>query len=56
MKTYDLQSPAINQKPSEVWDEFVNYLESIYFEGAAELLDTKLIAFEYNDYKRNFSD
>ena len=32
------------------WDEFVNYLETIYFPGAAELLDTKLVAFEYNSY------
>ena len=33
-----------------IWDAFVNHLESTYFPGATELLDKKLIAFEYEAF------
>lgn len=48
MKTEKLQSEQ-NCSPN-VWDSFVAHLESVYFEGAAELLNTELISFEYNEY------
>jgi len=33
------------------WDAFVEFLETIYFPGAAELLERKLIAFEFEVFK-----
>ena len=48
MKTEKLQSEQNSY--SSVWDSFVAHLESVYFEGAADLLDTELISFEYNEY------
>lgn len=33
------------------WDAFINHLDTIYFAGASELLDKKLIAFEYDAFK-----
>lgn len=36
---------------TNLWDAFVNYLENTYFPGASELLDTKLIAFEYEIFR-----
>jgi|GEM_PF-1442684 len=33
-----------------LWEEFIQYLDTIYFEGAAELLDKELVSFEYNAY------
>jgi hypothetical protein len=51
MKTYTLKSAAKNQETNTVWDAFVDYLETVYFEGAAEELDKELIEFEYNSYK-----
>lgn len=40
----------LNEKTT-LWDAFVNYLDSAYFPGASEMLDTKLIAFEYEAFK-----
>ncbi len=51
MKTYTLKSAAKNQETNTVWDAFVEYLETVYFEGAAEELDKELIEFEYTSYK-----
>jgi len=51
MKTYRLKSAAVDQENStNLWEAFVNYLESVYFEGAAELLGKELVSFEYNAY------
>ena len=36
---------------TNLWDAFVNHLENTYFPGASEVLDTKLIAFEYEAFK-----
>ena len=51
MKTYSTKSAAKNQESITVWDAFVNYLETVYFEGAAEELDRELVNFEYEAYK-----
>lgn len=55
MKTTDFEQKAIEeQSVINIWESFVSYLESIYFEGAVELLDKELICFEYNDFIDNF--
>ena len=51
MKSYTLKSAAKNQETNTVWDAFVEYLETVYFEGTAEELDKELIEFEYTSYK-----
>ena len=51
MKTYTLKSAAKNQETNTVWEAFVEYLETVYFEGAADELDKALLEFEYNSYK-----
>jgi hypothetical protein len=52
MKTYSLKSAAQDQEnTSTVWEAFVSYLESVYFEGAAETLEPELVNFEYQTYK-----
>jgi len=51
MKTYTLKSATKNQETNTVWDAFVEYLEKVYFEGAADELDNELVEFEYNSYK-----
>jgi len=51
MKTYKLKSAAVDQENRQnLWEAFVTYLDSVYFEGAAELLDQELISFEYNQF------
>jgi hypothetical protein len=44
----------LNEKDS-LWDAFTNHLESTYFAGASELLDSKLIAFEYESFVNEVS-
>ena len=51
MKTYTLKSAAKNQETNTVWEAFVEYLETVYFEGAADELDKELVEFEYESYK-----
>ena len=52
MKSYQLQNSRkeLNEKTT-IWDAFTNYLDSIYFPGAADLLDRQLVAFEYEAFK-----
>ena len=45
------KSAAKNQDTNIVWDAFVDYLETVYFEGAVENLDQELVNFEYEAYK-----
>jgi len=56
MKSYSLKTSRqeLNEKTS-LWDAFTNYMDNIYFPGASELLDTKLIAFEYEAFKNEVS-
>ena len=51
MKIYTLKSAAKNQETNTVWNAFVEYLEIVYFEGAADELDKELVEFKYNSYK-----
>jgi hypothetical protein len=50
MKTYKLSKSAEHETQTNLWEEFTQYLDSIYFEGAVELLDKELVSFEYNNY------
>ena len=56
MKTYSLKSAAGTQENNNVWDAFVNYLETVYFEGAAETLEPELVNFEYEAYKSCYGE
>ncbi len=49
-KSYTSNSNEHTER-TNLWDAFVNYLENTYFPGASELLDTKLIAFEYEIFR-----
>jgi len=40
---------------TNLWDAFVNHLEMTYFPGASEILDTQLIAFEYESFKNCYA-
>jgi len=50
MKTYTSKSAKQDQDNNSVYEAFVEYLNSVYFEGAAETLDKELINFEYAAY------
>jgi hypothetical protein len=50
MKTKHINTAADNENRQNLWEAFTQYLDSIYFEGAADLLDQELISFEYNAY------
>ena len=51
MKTIRLHSASVDQSTRQnLWDEFTQYLDSIYFDGASEVLDQELISFEYNQF------
>ena len=43
--TVKIQNRELNEQ-TNLWDAFVTYLDSIYFPGAAETLEKKLLAFE----------
>ena len=52
MKSTSYKNSREEQKQkTNLWDAFVNYLDSTYFPGASEILDTQLIAFEYEAFK-----
>ena len=55
MKKYELskQRRMVNEKVS-LWDAFINHMDNVYFPGATESLDEKLIAFEYESFKNCF--
>ena len=56
MKSYSYKNSREEQnQKTNLWDAFVNHLESTYFPGASEVLDTQLIAFEYNNFKECYS-
>ena len=43
------------QVKTNLWDAFDDYLETTYFPGASELLDTQTIAFEYEAFKQCYA-
>jgi len=52
MKSSSYKNSREEQKvKTNLWDAFVNYLDTNYFPGASETLDTKTIAFEYEAFK-----
>ena len=53
-KSYKI-SIAEEQVKTNIWDAFTDYLDSIYFPGASDILDTQTIAFEYDSFKNCFS-
>jgi hypothetical protein len=52
--SYKNSRKELNEK-TNLWDAFVNYLDSTYFPGASETLDTQLIAFEYEAFKNCYA-
>ena len=52
--SYKNSRKELNEK-TNLWDAFVNYLDSTYFPGASETLDTQLIAFEYESFKNCYA-
>mgnify|MGYP006967787759 CR=1 FL=1 len=50
MKTIRLSKAAEQETRQNLWEEFTQYLDSIYFGGASEVLDKELVSFEYNQY------
>jgi hypothetical protein len=51
MKTHRIKPAAEDYETRQnLWEAFTQYLDSIYFEGASEVLDKELISFEYNQY------
>jgi len=55
MKSYSYKiSKKEEKQQTNLWDAFVNHIKTNYFPGASELLDSKLIAFEYEAFKDVF--
>ena len=58
LKINIMQATTYKQRKNEeiekanLWDAFTNHMDTSYFPGAVEQLDTKLIAFEYNNFKQ----
>ena len=55
MKSLKNKNSRKEDQKTTLWDAFVNYLESTYFPGASELLDTELIAFEYESFRQCYA-
>ena len=56
MKSTSYKNSREEQKvKTNLWDAFNDYLETTYFPGASELLDTKTIAFEYESFKKYYA-
>ena len=56
MKSKSYKNSREEQKvKTNLWDAFNDYLETTYFLGASELLDTQTIAFEYESFKSCYS-
>jgi hypothetical protein len=37
------------------WENFVEYMNQIYFEGAVEILNKELVSFEFSQYIEDFA-
>ena len=55
MRFYTKKQKEEVQTETNNYDSFVNYLDSVYFSGASEVLETELIAFEYENYVHSHS-
>lgn len=51
MKTHRKNTAAEDQENRQnLWEAFTQYLDSIYFDGAVEVLDKELVSFEYSQF------
>jgi hypothetical protein len=50
MKTYTLIKENDQERVNNLWESFIEYLNQVYFEGAVEILDSKTVSFEYQQY------
>ena len=56
MKSTSYKNSKEEQKQqTNLWDAFVNYLETTYFPGASEILDNQTIAFEYENFRKCYA-
>lgn len=56
MKSYRDISNKEEKLLTNIWDAFVNHIDSIYFSGASELLDRQTLAFEYETFASSFGE
>lgn len=54
MKSYRYNN-RVDDQSCGIWDVFVDHLNSIYFFGAAELLDNQTVAWEYHHFINEIS-
>lgn len=54
MKTNALTSETLTQT-TNLWENFIEYMNQLYFDGATELLEKELVAFEYNQFVEIFA-
>ncbi len=54
MKSY-MYNRREEKLKADLWDPFVDHIESIYFTGASELLDKQTLAFEYDHFRNDYA-
>ena len=54
MKTNALTSETLTQN-ANLWVSFIEYMDQLYFDGATELLEKELVAYEYNQFVEIFA-
>ncbi|NQU52176.1 MAG: hypothetical protein HQ522_06510 [Bacteroidetes bacterium] len=55
MRVYTKKQQEEISTETNIYDAFVQHLDSIYFPGASEVLNTELIVFEYDSYKESYA-
>ena len=55
MNYYIKTNKEEEKQNANLWDAFVSHLDSIYFPGASESLDSKLVAFEFESYRNSYA-
>ncbi|MDX8339066.1 hypothetical protein SLH46_07715 [Draconibacterium sp. IB214405] len=50
MKSYRNNHSKEDWQLTNIWDAFVDHVDSIYFAGASELLDKRTLAFELDSF------
>ena len=55
MKTYRLKSTQNEPDTKTLWESFVAYMDAVYFEGAADEMESELVKFEYENYTHVYS-
>jgi hypothetical protein len=54
MESYRYKNNREEKQLTNTWDAFVNHIESIYFSGAADLLNRQILTFEFKQFKNNY--